>query len=67
MGYEKIAERIQQILSIGWGETTEDKRFTLLPMACLGNCDRAPTLMINDELHSDVTIDNIEDILNKYQ
>ncbi len=38
-------------LGIGLGETTEDDRFTLLPIPCLGNCDHAPALMIDNDLH----------------
>jgi len=67
MDYESIAEKIKQHLGIEMGETTQDNRFTLLPIPCLGNCDRAPTLMVNKELHSDVTKENITDILDQYE
>ena len=51
---------------IKFGETTADKRFTLLPNACLGCCDRAPALMIDEDLYRDVTIEQLDNILAKY-
>jgi len=67
MGYEKLADMIKQRLGIRYGETTLDGRYTLLPNPCLGCCDRAPALMIDHDLYRDVTIDQLEEILNKYQ
>jgi len=67
MGYEKLADMIKQRLGIRYGETTLDGRYTLLPNPCLGCCDRAPVLMIDHDLYRDVTIDQLEEILNKYQ
>jgi NADH-quinone oxidoreductase subunit E len=67
MGYKKLQEALQQKLTIKFGETTTDKRFTLLPNCCLGCCDRAPALMIDEDLYQDVTIEIIDEILNKYE
>ncbi|HUZ61532.1 MAG TPA: NADH-quinone oxidoreductase subunit NuoE [Hanamia sp.] len=67
MGYEQILEALKNKLSIKYGETTADNRFTLLPIVCLGNCDHAPTMIIDRDLHNDVTIDKLEDILERYQ
>jgi len=36
---------------LGYGETGADGRYTLLPVCCLGNCDKGPTLMIDDDTH----------------
>lgn len=66
MGYEKIYEQIRERLGIGFGQTTPDGRFTLLPNACLGTCDHAPALMINNELFRDVTGDKLDEILDRY-
>lgn len=66
MGYQNIYEALQQKLEIKFGETTADQRFTLLPNACLGCCDRAPALIINGELYTDVEIETLDDILMKY-
>jgi NADH-quinone oxidoreductase subunit E len=66
MGYEKIYALIRDRLHISFGETTPDGRFTLLPNACLGTCDHAPALMINNELYRDLTKDRLDEILNGY-
>jgi NADH-quinone oxidoreductase subunit E len=66
MGYENIRDAVMQRLEINYGETTRDSRFTLLPNPCLGTCDHAPALMIDHDLYRDVTIDQLDDILNRY-
>jgi NADH-quinone oxidoreductase subunit E len=48
------------------GQTSADGRFTLLPVPCLGACDRAPAMMIDQDLHGPVDLANLESILNKY-
>jgi NADH-quinone oxidoreductase subunit E len=50
-------------LGIDYGQTTSDNRFTLLPMACLGTCDRAPAMMIDEQLHRDLTAESLDKIL----
>jgi NADH-quinone oxidoreductase subunit E len=67
MGYEDIQEYFKKHLGIGLGETTSDGRFTLLPNCCLGTCDCAPALMIDNDLHRNLTIKQLEDILKKYE
>ncbi len=67
MGYEQILEALKNKLSIKYGETTADNRFTLLPIVCLGNCDHAPTMIIDRDLHNDLTIDKLDEILEQYQ
>lgn len=67
MGYENILEALRNKLSIKYGETTADNRFTLLPIVCLGNCDHAPTMIIDRDLHNELTIDKLDEILDRYQ
>lgn len=67
MGYERIQNSIHDQLGIKPGETTGDGKFTLLPIPCLGTCDHAPAMMINDDLHRDLTPENINQILEKYK
>jgi NADH-quinone oxidoreductase subunit E len=67
MGYERLRERLSQELGIQFGETTPDGRFTLLPIVCLGACDRAPALMIDNDLHGDLSPESVERILEKYR
>lgn len=66
MGYKKLEEALSQKLGIRFGETTQDGRFTLLPNCCLGCCDHAPALMIDEELHMDVAIGDLDKLLEKY-
>lgn len=67
MGYDRILQYLKEKLGISYGETTGDNRFTLLPIPCLGTCDHAPAFMIDDDLHRDLTIENIDQILTKYE
>lgn len=66
MGAESLADAFKKHLGIEYGQTTADGRFTLLPICCLGNCDKAPTLMINEDTHSLVEISNIGALLEQY-
>jgi NADH-quinone oxidoreductase subunit E len=67
MGYESVYKKISEKLSIRFGETTKDGRFTLLPISCLGDCDHAPSMMINDDLHNKIEISKIDEILENYR
>jgi len=66
MGYRKLYETLQQELEIKFGETTADKKFTLLPNACLGCCDHAPAFMIGEDLYRDIKVEDIAGILKNY-
>jgi NADH-quinone oxidoreductase subunit E len=66
MGYDSIADYLKKRLGIGFGETTADGRFTLLPHVCLGACDRAPAMMIDDDLHVELDPAKIDHILLLY-
>lgn len=67
MGYESVRDAIMKKLSIRYGQTTPDDRFTILPNCCLGCCDRAPALMIDNDLYTDVKLDQLDSILQKYE
>jgi NADH-quinone oxidoreductase subunit E len=67
MGYETIYRYLSEKLGIRFGETDTDGRFTLLPISCLGDCDHAPSLMINDDLYNNISISKIDQLLEKYQ
>ena len=66
MGYGKLYAALQQKQKICFGETGIDQRFTLLPNACLGCCDHAPALMIDEDLYRDVTAEMLDEIISKY-
>jgi NADH-quinone oxidoreductase subunit E len=67
MGYENILAHLTSRLGIKLGQTTKDDRFTLLPNVCLGTCDCAPALMIDNDLYRNLTTDKLDEILAKYQ
>lgn len=65
-GSEELIARIGAHLGVGLGETTEDGRFTLLPVVCLGACDQAPAMLIDWELHGNVEAENLSAIFALY-
>ena len=65
-GYEDLASRLKEKLGIGLGETTSDGKFTLLPAACLGVCEEAPAMMIDETLYTRLTPTAIDAILERY-
>ena len=67
MGYNPLVEHLQRRLSIGLGETTQDGRFTLLPSVCLGACDLAPVMMVDNDLHGHLTVDTLDQVLADYE
>ena len=66
VGYENLREYLTAKLGIQYGQTTPDGRFTMLPNVCLGCCDRAPALMIDNDLYHDLQPEQLDEILNKY-
>lgn len=65
-GCDAMRKSLQARLGISMGETTLDGRFTLLPIVCLGACDRAPTMMVDDDLHGDLTTEKVDRVLEQY-
>ncbi|MGH9414094.1 MAG: NADH-quinone oxidoreductase subunit NuoE [Terriglobales bacterium] len=53
-GYGRLRRQLETTLGVKPGETTADGKFTLLPIVCLGACDHAPVLMVDDDLHHDL-------------
>lgn len=66
-GHESVLDSIKQQIGIEPGQTTADGRFTLIPVCCLGNCDKAPALMIDDDTYGDVTSGGVAQLLEAYQ
>lgn len=61
-----IMEKLKSVLKVEENGTTEDLRFTLEPVACLGACGLAPVLMVNDETHGRLTPEDAARILDNY-
>ncbi len=67
MGYESVRRQLSNNLGVQLGETTKDSQFTLLPMVCLGDCDHAPAMMVDEDLHHDLTPEKVDKILDGYR
>ena len=67
MGADPLRKHIEEHLGIGMGQTTDDGRFTLLPIVCLGACDKAPTMMVGEELIENVSAANLEEIFSSFE
>ena len=65
MGYDKIRQKISEKLGITLGQTSEDGKFTLLPIVCLGVCEHAPAMMIDENLYWDLTPEKIDKIIEQ--
>ncbi len=69
MGAEKLIQHLEHRLGVKskapLGETTEDRRFTLTRVECLGACGEAPMMQINDKYHLNLTIEKIDKILEE--
>lgn len=65
-GHESVLESIKNTLGIVPGQTTDDGRFTLIPVCCLGNCDKAPALMIDEDTYGNANGVNVVELLEKY-
>ncbi|WON75650.1 NADH-quinone oxidoreductase subunit NuoE [Serratia sp. UGAL515B_01] len=66
-GYQGIQAALEKKLDIKPGQTTFDGRFTLLPTCCLGNCDKGPSMMIDDDTHERLTPENAVKLLEQYK
>ena len=67
MGFESLYGHLSKKLGISWGGTTSDGRFTLLPISCLGDCDNAPAMMINTDHFNKLTVEKIDELLDRYR
>lgn len=66
-GAKKVLDRLQKILGIEPGETTEDLNFSLETVRCLGTCFLAPVVMVNQDYFGKLTPDRVEQVINQYR
>ena len=64
-GHESLLDHLSRKLGIKPGETTPDGMFSLLPVCCIGYCDRAPAIMINREVYGPLTLEKLDNILQR--
>jgi NADH-quinone oxidoreductase subunit E len=61
----KLTEHLKKKLNVEVGETTDDKKFTLIELECLGSCGTAPAALINEVLHENLTVEKLDAELAK--
>ncbi len=66
-GGERIHDRICDALNIHDGQTTEDGRFTLESVRCIGCCSLGPVIKVDEEMHGRLTADQVAQILDHYE
>ena len=62
-GHQAILDHLRNTLDIEPGETTEDGKFSLMTIECLGSCDTAPVALVNARLHEKLTIESLDELL----
>ncbi len=67
LGCETVRDHLKRRLGIDFGQTTPDNRFTWLTIPCLGACDRAPAMMVDETLYGPLTPELIDEILDNYE
>jgi len=65
-GKNEILTTIQDILKLNLGETSPDKKFSLLEANCIGWCHKAPAMLINDTPYTELTSEKVTEILREY-
>jgi NADH-quinone oxidoreductase subunit E len=67
LGAESLIQHLKDKLGIQVGETTEDKKFTLSTVECLGACEHAPCMMVNFDYHENLDKQKIDQILDNLE
>ena len=65
-GSGKILEELKRKLKIQEGENTEDMKFCLEVVRCIGACSLAPAVVVNDRTYRHVAVDQLDEILSQY-
>ena len=66
-GEENLLAHLLETLGIGMGETTADGLFTVLPVCCIGYCDRAPAILVNRLAYGPLTIEAMDQLIEKFR
>jgi NADH-quinone oxidoreductase subunit E len=67
LGAEPLIKHLRDRLGVDEGEVTPDGRFSYHRIECIGRCDGAPAMLVNDDYHGDLTPEKIDAILDKYR
>lgn len=66
-GGERVRERIEDTLNLNGKATTDDMRFTLEGVRCIGCCSLGPVMKVNEDIHGRIGADKVEKVLDKYE
>jgi len=66
LGAEKLVDFLKNKYGLEPGGMTQDGRFSLVIMECIGACGTAPAMLVNDDFYENLTEKYVEDILEKY-
>ncbi len=66
-GGRQVFGLLQDILGIGFGETTADGEWSLLETSCIGLCSVGPVIVVDEDIYGFVTPDRVPDILARYR
>jgi len=64
-GYVSIRDYLCRKFNIAMGETTADGLFTLIPVCCIGYCDRSPAILVNRKVHGNLTLEKLDSLIEK--
>lgn len=64
LGAENLIDYLKKKIGVELGETTQDKKFTLSTVECLGACEQAPCMMVNFEYYGNLDVKKIDEILD---
>jgi NADH-quinone oxidoreductase E subunit len=66
-GASNLIDRLKARLGIDFGETTEDGRFTLIDVQCLGACGEAPIIQVNNDYYADLDAAQLDQLLDSLE
>ena len=66
-GGNRVNEKLEELLHIKDGQTTEDMRYTLESVRCIGCCSLGPVLKVNEDMHGRIKTDEVEKVLAQYE
>jgi NADH-quinone oxidoreductase subunit E len=66
-GSDKIVNHLRNKLGIDFGQTTEDGKYSLKEVECLGACGGAPMMQVGDDYHENLSVENLDPLLDSLE
>ncbi|MDA8325419.1 MAG: NAD(P)H-dependent oxidoreductase subunit E [Nitrospiraceae bacterium] len=67
LGAEGLLDVLNGLYGLAPGQTSPDGRFSLEVMECIGACDKGPSMLVNEDLHTDLSAEKIIEVLETYE